>query len=123
MYPFLVRSPVVSSVRPTPVATYDRVPCGVVLLQVLALSCDPTDAAVVNLQVILLEKYLKIHLVALYLHWVLCSCHILVHSNYLVIICWLCFFNYYISCILICSDYHQIDWLLFSYSSHSLIRY
>ena len=54
-----------SSTRPTLVATYDKVPYGVAVLQVLALSCDPTDAAVADLQVIILEKYLKIHLVAL----------------------------------------------------------
>ena len=62
---FLSAPSVVSLARPTPVATCDRVPCGVALLQVLALSYDPTDATEANLQVTLLEKYLKIHLVAL----------------------------------------------------------
>ena len=55
---------VVSSTRPTPVATYDTVPYGVAQLQALALFDDQVYVAVANLQVTPLGIYLKTHLIA-----------------------------------------------------------
>ena len=59
---FLSSSAVASSVHPTPLATLCRVPCGVVLLLVLALYGDPNLTTVVTLQVTLAEKHLHNHL-------------------------------------------------------------
>ena len=79
---------VVSSTRPTPVATYDTVPYGVAQLQVLALFDDQVDAMVANLQVALLEKRLKIHSIALAPALVLCLRFIFIHSNHVFLVCW-----------------------------------
>ena len=55
-------SPVAGSlVHPTPLATFCRVPCGVVLLLVPTLYGDPDLVAVVTLQVTLMEKHLHNH--------------------------------------------------------------
>ena len=50
-----------SLVHPSPLATFCRVPRGVVLLLVPALHGDPDLTAAVNLQVTLMEKHLHNH--------------------------------------------------------------
>ena len=56
---------VVSSTRPAPMVTYNTVPYGMAQLQALALFDDQVDAKVANLQLVLLEKRLKIHSILL----------------------------------------------------------
>ena len=60
---FLSNPSVVFSTRPTPVATYDTVPCGVAQLRVLTLCDGSIDAAVEVLQANPTEKHLKIQLI------------------------------------------------------------
>ena len=52
---------VASLIHPTPLATFCRVPYGVVLLLVPALYGDPDLAVVAILQVTLMEKHLHNH--------------------------------------------------------------
>ena len=58
---FLLDRGAASSIRPTPMATFDKVPYGVALLQVSILYDDLAHEMVANHLAGLLRKYLKTH--------------------------------------------------------------